>query len=260
MHVLKTFLLIPVLILITAQSYTATRDDDLEIDTRFDIEQKGGCQDAKPFDTNVTIEVLPQKVEFEKDIEHVNFAALTQAEINRWSRANNLYTYWIPEDHLRGGNVIVSGLGYSVDVERYESPIDKGGQLVCGYFSNVDITLYFASKVMISDRISSNKCQYEVYIEHMEKHNELDQETIFEYVTKLKNGEVHELIKFAEGDRYVLNNRWRIQGLVRKQSADISRALGGYVQLMASEAEFRGTRFDLSESFIEMDTKLKACN
>lgn len=262
MRNLKFLLLVPLCFLLSATNVDnkgSQKKERLEIDTVFDVGQKGGCQDAKPFDATVSITVLPQRVEFEKDIEHINFAALTQQEIGKWVKRNNLYTYWIPEGHLKGGHLIMNGIGYGVDVERYTSAIDKGGNLICGYFSKVDITLFFASKIMMSTKFSDKDCEYDAYIKHMKKHNELDDEVFTEQIKKLKDGEVQELITFAEGDRYVLNNRWRLMGLERLQTTGISNAVAAYVMQIAQEAEYQDSKLDLGDEFLRLHEELKAC-
>lgn len=259
MHFIKYLMLLPAFVLTVAAGTTSRDENKLDYNSRLNIEQHGGCQDAQPFDATININVLPQRIKFKKDIEHVNFAALSQREINKWVKENNLYAYWIPEGHLKGGHLIVSGLGFKVDAERYTSPIDKAGELVCGYFSKVDITMFYGSNIMTSSKITNDPCEYEVYIDHMEQHTKQDDDIFAAFLKTLREEEIFNIIEYSEGDRYVLNDRWKLKSLTRYQTERISKALGAYVQSIANEMEYQGTRLDLSDDYIQMNEKLKAC-
>lgn len=259
MRFIKYLMLLPAFVLTVAAGTTSKEDDRLDFNPRFKIDQLGGCQAAKPYDPRITIDVLPRRIKFEKSFEHINFAALSQREINNWIKEQDIYAYWIPEGHLKGGHLIASGLGYKVDVERYTSPIDKSGELICGYFSKVNIKLFYAANIMTSSKITNDACVYEIYMKHMEQHTKQDDEVLLEYIKKLQEKEIFDIIKYAEGDRYVINNRWRLKGLTKYQINNISRAVGAYIQSIANEMEYQGTRLDLSDDFIEMNEKLKAC-
>ena len=217
------------------------------------------CQAVKPFDANVSIEILPQNSEFKRGMDFFKFPVQVEKDFKRWKNEKAVTVNWIPKKHRTNSRSFYSGLSYAVDTTHYLRSYNKGGTYKCGFFSDIKLQLQFHSRILFADRISDDQCRYETYMEYLKRLSGVNENVVANSYDALKQGEILNLIEYAEGEDFVLYEEKTIENLQLRQEHALHDVIQAYLTATAQEAEDAMNAYDLSEAYITLQNDLGAC-
>lgn len=222
-------------------------------------QDKQKCQAVKPFDANVSIEILPQNSEFKRGMDFFKFPVQVEQDFKQWKNEKAVSATWMPTKHRTNSRSFYSGLSYAVDTTHYLRSYDKGGRYKCGFFSDVKLQLQFHSRILFADRISDDQCRYETYMQYLKRLSAVNENVVANSFNALKQGEVINLIEYAEGEDFVPYEEKAIENLQVRQESFLHDVIRAYLSATAQEAEDALNAYDLSEAYITLQNDLEAC-
>lgn len=214
------------------------------------------CQDLKSGQTkiNVNYQDIPVAYELGKSARKIStdFMTTYKAALAK----SGMDIIWGADD-LKIGGLSMAAFAVSVDSRLRSDRVDSMGAYNCPYFDEIDIDVFYAATIAISDDYPKDSCKFKVLNKHELTHVQSNKSMVDQYIIGLE-GSVRKMLPHIEGG-YVGSDK--VKGRINAMKGELGTTIVSYLtESIRKDSASINAQIDVPAEYQNLDKLFNLCD